>query len=194
MAWLIIPDNNNNMNVFDIPDELKDFYHLLSSSTSKCLDDAFLEGQSEFHCFSDNGTPIIIVPRNWPPHQDWKNDSNPPRKALIYLDDLINIDYEGRPYNIVDSCGLPIKPIEELKSIVRRCKDHVEIITIYGSYWAAHEFFKIVNKKGDRASTEVTSLFESINGNLPRKILFKFVITKGCRGIQRSSAVEFIHY
>jgi hypothetical protein len=54
---------------------------------------------------------------------------------------MINADKHEVPSNIFDDCGMPIDPIEELKSIIRHCKDHVVIITIFGSYWAAYEFF-----------------------------------------------------
>ncbi len=192
MGWQLLPEPNN-LNTMTLPDELRDYRHLIDGGNNQCFDDAFLGGNDESICFG-SGRPIIIVPRSWPPHRDWNGDSNPPRKALIYLDDMIDAVKDEIPCNILDACGMPIDPIEELKAIIRHCKDHVEMITIYGSYWAANEFFKIVNKRGDRAVPEITNMIESINETLPNMILFKFVIARGCRDIQRSSAAEFLHY
>ena len=47
-------------------------YEEVFSELDDCLDEAFIDDKDEEDCFSKNGSPIIIVPRNWPPRRPWR--------------------------------------------------------------------------------------------------------------------------
>ena len=171
-------------------------YEEVFNKLDDCLDEAFIDDKDEEDCFSKNGSPIIIVPRTWPPRRSWRDDEIKPRRAIVYLDDMITFD-EGWPDHIKDDDGMPIEPIEEIKAIVRNCREHVNLITIYSSYWAAYDFFSLIKKSGVDPHKNVSNLIEGINDSSSatrRRILFKFVITRGTRSIKRTSASKFIYF
>ena len=171
-------------------------YEEVFSELDDCLDEAFIDDKDEEDCFSKDGSPIIIVPRNWPPRRPWRDDEIKPQRAIVYLDDMITFD-KGGPEKIKDKLMMPIEPIEEIKAIVKNFHEHVNLITIYGSYWAAKDFFKLVKKDAVDPVDWVADLIEGINGPSSatrRPILFKFVITRGTRSIKRISASKFIYF
>lgn len=187
----IITDDKNepypNPPIYDIDEDYIECVNRLWDENSLCLEDKFVSGnQSDFECYGE-GQPILVVPRNWPP-RDW--DGEPPRRAVIYLDDLIEI--YGDMMDVMDDpvLGNRIDPLTEIQNILVRFSNDIESVIILGSYWAAHEIFDMVNKDGNRPSRRVSKFIDQLRVHCA----FKFVITRGERDIRRSSAARFICY
>jgi len=171
----------------NLDDEYFESVTSLFDFNSLCLEEKFISGnQSDFECYGD-GDPIIIVPDNWPP-RDWDGPS--PRRAVIYLDDLICMF--GDIVELMDDpvLGNRIDPLTEIQNILTRFSYDIQSIIILGSYWAAHEIFDMINKEGNKPSRRVAKFIDQLRVSCA----FKFVITRGERHIRNSSASRFICY
>ena len=170
--------------------ELAEGIELLYDEFSDCLEEKFISGDDDEECYGD-GSPVIIVPKNWPPRWTEEDRKQYPRRVVIYLDDLINFygydDYEIK----FDGDGIRIDPLNEIRDILRSFpSDCIKTITIFGSYWAANEVFGLVNQRGSRLSKTMSNFIDSIS----KPCVFKFVISRGVKSIKKSSAVNFICY
>ncbi len=156
--------------------------------TIDCLEDKFIEGDlDDDECYGE-GRPIIVVPKNWPP-REWLYP-DPPRSAVIYLDDLITFEngYMEKKRDTVT--GIEIDPLTEIQNILSRFPNYVNNITVFGSYWAAVQIFDMVHYSGSKVSKRVDKFISS----LTLKCAFKFVITRGERKIRKVSVSKFICY
>ena len=171
----------------NVDDEYYESIVCLWDSTSLCVEEKFISGNtSDMECYGE-GDPVVVVPRNWPP-RDW-NGANP-RKAIIYLDDLIDFEYDTLRVMDDPVLGNSIDPLTEIQNILMRFSDDINNVIILGSYWAAYNVFDMVNKEGNRPSKRVAKFIDQLRVTCA----FKFVVTRGERYIRESSASRFICY
>ena len=170
--------------------ELAEGIELLYDDFSDCLEEKFIHGDDYEECYGD-GSPVIIVPKNWPPRWSEENRKQYPRRVVIYLDDLIEF-YAYDSYEIkFDGDRIRIDPLNEIRDILRSFPPNcIKTITIFGSYWAANEVFGLVNKRGSRLQKTMSNFIDSIA--IP--CVFKFVISRGVMSIKKSSVAKFICY
>ena len=94
----------------NVDDEYYESIVCLWDSTSLCVEEKFISGNtSDMECYGE-GDPVVVVPRNWPP-RDW-NGANP-RKAIIYLDDLIDFEYDSQE-NVIELYETELKRDERI--------------------------------------------------------------------------------
>ena len=169
-----------------VPSDFEEHLSTVVDGFADCLDEAFLEGLDRDGCFSPSGLPLILVPANWPPRRNWRSDEFSPRRAIIYLDELVDSEnghYWKDPF---------VDPWEEISEICRLCRDHLLSVTVYGSYFAAHHVFKMVSGNGGRLTKSMQRFIDGINSS-ENRILFKFLILRSDGENRKSSAARFLY-